>query len=60
MVKFSAASTNIVPESELGLHEELSLDKRQKQLGYEKHPAYTYRVAEMLKEPTEKVWGSIR
>lgn len=28
-----------------------------KQLGFDEYPAYTYRVAEMLKEPTEKVWG---
>lgn len=48
---------DIVPESELGLHEELSVGQKAKQLGFEKHPAYTYRVAEMLKEPTERVWG---
>ena len=47
-----------IPESELGLHEALPLEQKAKQLGFEKHPAYTYRVAEMLKEPTEKVWGS--
>ena len=35
----------------------LSDEQKAKQLGYEKHPAYTYRVAEMLKGPTEKVWG---
>ena len=48
---------NMIPESEIGLHEELPEEQKAKQLGYEKHPAYTYRVAEMLKEPTEKVWG---
>lgn len=46
-----------IPESELGLHEVLSPEQKAKQLGYTDHPAYTYRVAEMLKEPTEKVWG---
>jgi anaerobic selenocysteine-containing dehydrogenase len=46
-----------IPESEIGLHEELSPEQKAKQLGYTDHPAYTYRVAEMLKEPTEKVWG---
>ena len=44
-------------ESEIGLHERLPLEQKEKQLGYAKHPAYTYRVAEMLKEPTERVWG---
>ena len=46
-----------IPESEIALHEELSLEQKEKQLGYDDHPVYTYRVAEMLKEPTEKVWG---
>jgi len=46
-----------IPESEIALHEELSLEQKAKQLGFDDHPAYTYRVAEMLKEPCEKVWG---
>jgi acetylene hydratase len=46
-----------IPETEISLHEELSAEQKAKQLGYEDHPVYTYRVAEMLKEPTEKVWG---
>ena len=45
------------PESEIALHEELSPEQKAKQLGFDDHPVYTYRVAEMLKEPTEKVWG---
>lgn len=48
---------DMIPETEIGLHEALSDAQKAKQLGYEKHPAYTYRVAEMLKGPTEKVWG---
>ena len=44
-------------ESELGLHDRLSDTQKAKQRGYAEHPAYTYRVAEMLREPTEKVWG---
>lgn len=48
---------NYIPESEIALHENLSLEQKAKQLGYEDHPAYTYRAAEMLKEPCEKVWG---
>ena len=46
-----------IPESELALHEVLSPEQKAKQLGYDDHPVFTYRVAEMLKEPTEKVWG---
>ncbi|MBL6814387.1 MAG: molybdopterin-dependent oxidoreductase, partial [Pseudomonadales bacterium] len=50
-------SESYIPESEIGLHERLSPEQKAKQLGYEDHPAFTYRAAEMLKEPTEKVWG---
>lgn len=46
-----------IPESEIALHERLPMEQKEKQLGYEDHPAFTYRVAEMLKGPTEKVWG---
>ncbi|MFN3235807.1 MAG: molybdopterin-dependent oxidoreductase [Pseudomonadales bacterium] len=46
-----------IPESELALHEELPFEQKAKQLGFNDHPVYTYRVAEMLKEPTERVWG---
>ena len=48
---------DMIPETELAMHDVLSHEQKKKQLGYEKHPAYTYRVAEMLKEPTERVWG---
>ncbi|MXX29311.1 MAG: molybdopterin-dependent oxidoreductase, partial [Gammaproteobacteria bacterium] len=50
-------SPDYIPESEIGLHEALPDGQKAKQLGYDDHPAFTYRVAEMLKEPTEKVWG---
>lgn len=46
-----------VSESELGLHDKLPLSQKVKQFGWEKHPAYTYRTAEMLREPTERVHG---
>jgi len=46
-----------IPESELGLHDELAPEQKAKQLGYAEHPAYTYRVAEMLRTPTERTWG---
>ena len=46
-----------IPESEIGLHEALPDEQKAKQLGYDDHPAFTYRVAEMLKAPTEEVWG---
>ena len=44
-------------ESELQLHDAISPEQRAKQLGYEKHPAFTYRTAEILKPHMERVWG---
>mgnify|MGYP001368346382 FL=1 len=46
-----------IPESELALHESLSDEQKSKQLGFADYPVFTYRVAEILKEPTKKVWG---
>ncbi len=46
-----------VPEAELQLHDAISPVQRAKQLGYDKHPVYTYRTAEMLSGPLERVWG---
>ena len=46
-----------ISESELALHERLPLEQKQKQLGYDQYPVFTYRVAEMLKEPCRNVWG---
>ena len=48
---------NYIPESEIGMHEVLSNEQKAKQLGFDDHPVFTYRVAEMLKKETEKVWG---
>ncbi|UDY35147.1 molybdopterin-containing oxidoreductase family protein [Dermatobacter hominis] len=46
-----------VPEAELQLHDAITPEQRAKQLGYDTHPAYTYRTAEMLTGPMERVWG---
>lgn len=46
-----------VTEADLQLHDSISPEQRAKQLGYEKHPVYTYRTAEMLTGPMERVWG---
>ncbi|MEO1055679.1 MAG: molybdopterin-dependent oxidoreductase [Actinomycetota bacterium] len=44
-------------EAELQLHDEISPEQRAKQLGYDTHPVFTYRTAEMLREPMQRVWG---
>ncbi|MEM9035767.1 MAG: molybdopterin-dependent oxidoreductase [Actinomycetota bacterium] len=48
---------DFVSESVLGMHEALSQEQRDKQLGADKHPAYTYRAQDMLSEATERAWG---
>lgn len=54
---FSGFSPDYISESQLGLHEHLSQEQRDKQLGSQDHPAYTYRAQDMLGDVTEKVWG---
>ena len=44
-------------EAEIHLHDTISPEQRAKQLGYDKHPVYTYRTAEILKPHLERVWG---
>ncbi len=48
---------SIVSESELELHDVLSEEQKAKQLGADSHPAFTYRGAAALAEPTKRVWG---
>ncbi len=50
-------NASYIPESEIALHEALPMAQKEKQLGFDEFPVFTYRVAEMLKEPTQKVWG---
>ena len=44
-------------EAELQLHDAITPEQRSKQLGYTKHPVYTYRTAEILRPHLERVWG---
>jgi anaerobic selenocysteine-containing dehydrogenase len=48
---------DIIHESELELHGELSEPQRAKQLGADTHPAFTYRGTSALREPSRRVWG---
>ncbi|MEM8499176.1 MAG: molybdopterin-dependent oxidoreductase [Pseudomonadota bacterium] len=54
---FSGFDPDYIPESKLGNHEMLSAEQKAKQLGADRHPAYTYRAQEMLSEHTERVFG---
>ena len=47
----------VVPESAIEMHEALPQEQRDKQLGSDKHPAFTYRGTAALAEPTKRVWG---
>lgn len=48
---------SFVPESRLELHEALSQAQRDKQLGADRHPVYTYRAQDLLGDATERVYG---
>ncbi|MCC8936586.1 molybdopterin-dependent oxidoreductase [Bradyrhizobium sp. Arg68] len=48
---------SIVSESDLELHEALPEQQKAKQLGADSYPAFTYRGAAALAEPTKRVWG---
>ncbi|MFC3612837.1 molybdopterin-dependent oxidoreductase [Lutimaribacter marinistellae] len=54
---FHGFHPDVVSESELELHEHLPDAQRAKQLGADAHPAFTYRAADMLREPAARVWG---
>lgn len=48
---------DIVPESTIEMHEVLPEEQKNKQLGSDTHPAFTYRGQAALREPLKKVWG---
>jgi anaerobic selenocysteine-containing dehydrogenase len=54
---FHGLSPDIVPETDLELHEHLSEAQKAKQLGSDSHPVFTYRGMAALNEPTRRVWG---
>ena len=47
----------VIGEDELEWHEILPQAQKDKQLGNEQHPVFTYRGMEALREPTKRVWG---
>lgn len=48
---------DIISESELELHGSLSQKQRDLTLGADKHPIFTHKAMEYVREPTKKVWG---
>lgn len=48
---------DVIPESTIECHEVLPEAQKLKQLGNEKHPAFTYRGQDAFREPMKKVWG---
>lgn len=49
--------SDLMPESDLELTESLSQEQREKQLGYNKHPVFTFKAADLLKEHSLRVFG---
>lgn len=54
---FMGLNPDIIPQTDLELHEALSAAQKDKQLGSSRYPAFTYRGMAGLMEPTLKVWG---
>lgn len=48
---------DIINESAIEMHHVLPDEQKAKQLGSDKHPAFTYRGQERFREPTQRVWG---
>lgn len=48
---------DIVPESDIEMHQVLPQEQKDKQLGSEDHPAFTYRAQTRFTELNKKVWG---
>ena len=48
---------DVVPESTIEAHERLPQHQKDKQLGSDTHPVFTYRGTSALREPTQRVWG---
>lgn len=48
---------HIISESQLEVTEQLSESQKRKQLGYDKHPAFTFKAADLLKESCLRVHG---
>ncbi|NNL66542.1 MAG: molybdopterin-dependent oxidoreductase, partial [Myxococcales bacterium] len=48
---------DVVPESAIEAHERLPQSQKDKQLGADTHPVFTYRGTAALREPTKRVWG---
>lgn len=54
---FSGLNPDYISDSQMSMHELLTQQQRDKQLGSDLHPVYTYRAQDMLGDYCEKVWG---
>lgn len=50
---------DIIPESDIEMHEVLSRTQQDKQLGSDTHPVFTYHGQRELLEPSKRVWGRL-
>jgi len=55
--RFHGYNPILIPQSEICKHDVITQTQKDKQLGSDTHPAFTYRGTAALKEPTERVWG---
>ncbi len=48
---------DVIPETAIEAHDRLPQEQKDKQLGSDTHPVFTYRGTAPLAEPTKRVWG---
>ncbi len=48
---------DVIPETVIEAHDRLAPEQKEKQLGADTHPVFTYRGTAPLAEPTKRVWG---
>jgi anaerobic selenocysteine-containing dehydrogenase len=54
---FQGLNADVVPQTDMELHEILPEAQKAKQLGADRYPVFTYRGMAALAEPTQRVWG---
>jgi anaerobic selenocysteine-containing dehydrogenase len=54
---FQGFNPDVISESEIEMHHVLSDEQKDKQLGSDTHPAFTYRGQDALRAPSKRVWG---
>lgn len=55
--RFFGFNPNVISDTDIENHDQLSATQKAKQLGADEFPIFTYRGLEPYREPTRRVWG---